>query len=209
MSGKNPTMLERVIGGDREALRELLEIHGPEVRSRIDREIGQVWRSQFDADDVMQVTYLEAFLQQSSLTANTEVSFVAWLRRIAMNNLRDAIKELGRQKRPHPANRVHGAKVAGTDSYVSLIHTLSSAEDTPSRHVAQDEASKAIESILQQMPADYATVIRRYDLGGEPIQQVAQSMGRSAGAVHMLRARAHERMRVMIGSETDFFSRTA
>ncbi|MEM8678589.1 MAG: sigma-70 family RNA polymerase sigma factor [Planctomycetota bacterium] len=200
-------LLEAVRAGDAEALRSLLEQHGPGVWQNIDKDIATQWRSVLDADDVMQVTYMEAFLQMESLSATETSGFVAWLRRIAQNNLRDAVKELGRKKRPHPAHRVHAA--ADQDSYVTLVEVLAQASETPSRAVAKDEAATALNSILSRLPPDYAEVVRRYDLLGEEIGSVAEAMGRSSGAIHMLRKRAHDRLRGLLGAETDFFSKTA
>ena len=202
-------LIDGVLAGDREAMRQLLGRCGPAVSDTIRREIGKTWQSLLDADDVMQVSYLEAFLQQDGIKAQTPAAFEAWLRKIAMNNLRDAVKELGRQKRPHPARRVVATAGAQDDSYVSLIHTLSDGGSTPSRAVARDEAAAAIEKVLQRLPDDYAQVIRLYDLEALPATEVAGRMQRSAGAIHMLRARAHDRMKRLIGGETDFFSQTA
>lgn len=202
---RDTQLLKACAGGDREAMRTLLQRHGPSVRQHVDREMGQVWRSVLDADDVMQVTYLEAFMQQDALKTTDGRAFAAWLRQIAMNNLRDAVKELGRQKRPHPAKRVE-ADGAANDSYISLIRCLSDAAGTPSRHVEAAEAAAAVHAVLRRLPPDYAEVIRLYDLENLPIADVSESMGRSQGAVHMLRLRAHDRLRSMIGQETDFFS---
>lgn len=207
MAEEDGVLLSRAVKGDAGALRSLLERYGPPVWSEVDRDIGPRLRSIIDADDVMQVTYMEAFLQIERLTARDVPAFIAWLRRIAQNNLRDAIKELERKKRPDPGRRVHAP--AGEDSYIALVDLLGETTTTPSRHVAAGEACEIIRAMLLRMPDDYATVIREYDLEGRSAPEVAASMGRSAGAIHMLRARAHDRLRSLLGAETNFFSRTA
>lgn len=205
MSEFDEQLLQRVKLGDREALRDLLRRYGPSVRERIDREIEPIWRSSLDADDVMQVTYLEAFLDQDRLVAESGPAFAAWLDRIAMNNLRDARRELGRGKRPHPARRVTGDGDRDA-SCVALVEMLSDGGDTPSRGVARAEVGQVVRALVERLPADYAEVIRLYDLDGQSIGDVAARMSRGTGAVHMLRLRAHDRLRLMIGRETDFFS---
>jgi RNA polymerase sigma-70 factor (ECF subfamily) len=199
-------LIDRVRAGDAEALRTLLERSGAEVWSAIDREIGPTWRSLVDADDVMQVTYLEAFLHAADIRGNDEPAFASWLHRIARNNLQDAIKELQRKKRPSPALRVPQSDSG--DSYQSLVELLGTTTSTPSRHVARQEASAAIEAALARMPAAYANVIRLYELEERDIDEVAAALGRSRGAIYMLKARAHELLRGLLGAETDFFSRT-
>jgi len=204
VADEDTTIVSRAVDGDPQALKTLLGRHGPAVWTTVNAEIGAQWRSLLDADDVMQVTYLEAFLQIGRLTGRDDAAFVAWLRRIALNNLRDAVKELGRKKRPNPAQRVHAT--AGEDSYITLVDRLTAPGGTPSRQVAREEAAAVIEDTLKRLPPDYATVLRLYDLDGQDIAQVAQVMGRSSGAIHMLRARAHDHLRSLLTSETDFFT---
>jgi DNA-directed RNA polymerase specialized sigma24 family protein len=38
-----------------------------------------------------------------------------------------------------------------------------------------------------------------FDLEGRPVQQIASALQRSEGAVYMLRARAHDRLREILG----------
>jgi DNA-directed RNA polymerase specialized sigma24 family protein len=58
------------------------------------------------------------------------------------------------------------------------------------------------------MPPDYSTVIRMYDLEGRGAESVASAMGRSTGAVYMLRSRAHDMLRTLIEG-SDFFTGTS
>jgi RNA polymerase sigma factor (sigma-70 family) len=200
-------LLARAIRGEAAPLRTLLERHGPQLWQEIHADIAAPWRSLLDADDVMQVTYMEAFLQIRRLATRNTAGFVGWLRRIAQNNLRDAIKELERKKRPSPARRVHAP--LGSDSHVALVELLGATSMTPSRHVAELEAGRIINNMLKRLPPDYGTVVRLYDIEGQPISEVAAAMKRSAAAVHMLRARAHDQLRELLGAETDFFSRVS
>lgn len=207
MADDESTLLSRVAARDADALRMLLERHGGAVWSAIQGDIAPQWRGMIEADDVMQVTYMEAFLRMDQLAARDAAGFVAWLRRIAQNNLRDAIKELQRKKRPPPAKRVQAG--AGDASYLSLVELLGATHSTPSRQVAREEAAQVIDAMLERLPPDYAKVIRLYDLEGLEIAAVGDRLGRRPGAVHMLRARAHERLRTLLGAETDFFTHTA
>jgi RNA polymerase sigma-70 factor (subfamily 1) len=202
-------LVARATGGDADALAALLAQFGPAVRHRLVGRIGQAWRSVLDEDDVMQVTYLEAFLRIRSFRPRGEAgaSFQAWLAQVAENNLRDAVRGLERAKRPDPRRRVTGG--VSQESYVSLVEMLGMTSTTPSRQAAGHEAADAIEAALAQLPADYRTVIRMYDLEGRDIEEVGRALKRSSGAVYMLRARAHDRLREVLGSASKFFSRPA
>lgn len=189
------------VGGDEDALTELLRRFGPTVRATVESGISEKWRSILDADDVMQVTYLEAFLRIDRFEPRGEGAFAAWLNQIARNNLRDAIEELSRQKRPQPQNRVMGS---ANESAVMFVEQLCGTTSTPSRHAAAREIAVALESAIGALPDDYATVVRLYDLEGKPVADVSSALGRSEGAVYMLRARAHDRLREAFGSASQW-----
>ena len=118
MSESDEALLAKAAQGDDDAMTALLKEYGPQVRGRINGRIADRYRSAFDEDDVMQVTYLEAFLRTGGFTAKGVDSFVAWLTRIAENNLRDAIKELKRIKRPPRDKKLTGV---GDASYASPL----------------------------------------------------------------------------------------
>lgn len=202
------SLVERAVKGERAAVASLLKACGPIVRARIAPKISGVWQSVLDADDVMQVTYLEAFLRIGRFDFRGPGSFIAWLTMVAENNLRDAIKELERMKRPSPKRQVKPSTGA-EDSYLALVELLGVTTTTPSIAAARGEIKSALDEALDKMPPDYAKVVRMYDLDGMSAQQVAEKIGKTPGAVYMLLARAHDRLKDTLGSESKYFSRTS
>ncbi len=198
-------LLARATSRDSAALGTLLERHGPRVREGIS--IARKWRSVLSVDDVMQVTYLEAFLRIGSFVPGDDGSFLAWIRRIATNNLRDAVKELGRAKRPPPERRLKAP--TSEDSFDALIECVGGTKTTPSRGAARHEAQRLLEKAIDGLPEDYQQVVREYDLEGRSASEVGSSMGRSKGAIYMLRARALDELRESLGSASKFFSHGA
>lgn len=198
-------LVTQAIRGDREALSALLDRYGDQVAYRLRGEISERWRSVLEVDDVMQITFLEVFLQIGSFTGSDAQSFSAWLGRIAENNLRDAIRGLQCEKRPQPAKRVQSP--AGRDSYMTLIELVADSTTTISRKAARNESELLLNAALKKLPADYEKVLRLYDLEGLSGPEVAERMGRRRGAVHMLRARALARLGELLGSESKFFSK--
>jgi RNA polymerase sigma-70 factor (ECF subfamily) len=196
-------LVPKAVHGDVEALSALLAFHGPQIERGL--KIGRQWQAVLESGDVMQVTYLEAFLQISRFRPEEAQSFVPWLRRIAENNLRDAIRSLERQKQP-PPNRQLVSSRDQTESFVYLYETIAATSSTPSRAMARKDVHRLLEAALERLPTDYATVIRLYDLEGRDIADVAATMQRSAGAVHMMRARAHERLGELLETAAVWFS---
>ncbi len=205
-SDKLEGLLRKARGGDRSALMSLLEHCGPRVRERIAPKIGGWLQAHLDADDVMQVTYLEVVLRLDKFTSGGVSGFMAWVTRLAENNLIDAVRALEASKRPSPRKQVSAARKPGGESYLGLVEMLGATYTTPSRDAAKEEAKGFLEIALEKLPPDYAKAIRMYDLEGCSIEEVGEALGRSQGAVYMLRARAHERLREAIGTESQFFS---
>ncbi|MDX2197804.1 MAG: sigma-70 family RNA polymerase sigma factor [Phycisphaerae bacterium] len=198
-------LLEAATGGDRDALVALLEHCGPLVRARLARKWAQEAPGKLDMDDVMQVTYLEAFLRVGQFESRGEGAFLAWLTQIAENNWRDAVRELGRQKRPPEARRIAPTNLE--QSATSLLDQLGWTSTTPSRTVGQREISSTVLAAMERLPLDYARVLQLYDLQGGAVERVASEMGRSTGAIFMLRARALDRLReILSGVLGDFGS---
>ncbi len=192
------------VRGDTVALSALLKRHDAELHGRLASKIGRLYRGLLDADDVLQVTYVEAFLRIEQFTVDRPDGILAWLSQAAENNLRDAIRLLNREKRPQPGKRITAA--AGGDSYSTLLSNLVGSGTTPSRGAGASEIQSIMERTLGDLPPDYAKVVRLYDLEGRAIGEVAQAMNRSQGAVHMLRSRAHDRLRELLGEAGNFFS---
>jgi RNA polymerase sigma factor (sigma-70 family) len=188
-------LLSSAAGGDVDALSLLLEQSTPLLRKHVSGRIGREWRALLEVDDVIQVTFVEAFLSITQCTARDGPGFSRWLQRIAENNISDAIRELNRLKRPPARKRLQDPADAPC---VALVELLAITSSTPSRRARRREACDVVTAALKKLPPDYQRVVRLYDLEGEPVRQVAQALGRSEGAVFMLLARAHERLRQLL-----------
>jgi len=196
MNPEQRRLLALAVAGDRDALGTLLEQFGPAIEHAL--RIDPRWQGAIDPSDVMQVTYIEAFLRIGGFEVERAAAFPAWLRQVAENNLRDAIRALESQGGGPRQRRVD---VGPSDaSYVGLLDLLASSVNTPSVSVRHGEAREFLYAALDRLPSDYAQAVRLYDLEGRPIDEVAAALGRSAGAVHMLRLRAHDRLRELLGS---------
>lgn len=202
-------LLAKAVAGDVKALTTLLEECAPKVRARIESRIGPHLRASLDADDVMQVTYIEVVMRLNRFKSGGASGFLAWLTRLAENNLIDAIRSLEAARRPDPSKRVTAGPRSGHESMMALIDVLSGSLTTPSRHAAKDEAAGHLEAAIRSLPKDYEKIVRLYDLEGKPMEEVAKELGRSEGAAYMLRARAHDRLREAMGPAGNFFSHQA
>jgi RNA polymerase sigma factor (sigma-70 family) len=86
------------------------------------------------------------------------------------------------------------------DSLADLYELVAVTESTPSRHAARNERRLELERAIQQLPKDYRVVVQMFDLEGRPATEVAEALGRSSGAVYMIRARAHRWLGELLGN---------
>ena len=123
---------------DGDALEELLRELGPAIGAGLS--IDRRWQASLDPEDVMQVTYLEAYVRMATLRARTTAEFRGWLARIAENNLRDALRALQRDKRPDGAGRRRATRGDG-GSAETLLGSLLDAHPTAGSVAAGREAA--------------------------------------------------------------------
>lgn len=200
-------LLPRAVAGDEAALTALLEAEHGALHAWVKARIGRKYQSTFSADDVLQITYLEAFMTIRRFRPESDGGFIRWLQTIAEHNIRDAIKELNRKRRPRPALRRDHLR--DDHSYVSLLALLPGSQTTPSQGAFRGEVRCLLDDAIAQLPPDYAHVVREFDLAGRDAAEVAREMGRSIGAVYMLRVRGHRWLAEILGESGDYFGRSA
>lgn len=186
--------VQSAVAGDTARLEALLRAALPAVRSGLD--IDARFRRAFDVEDVLQVTCLEAFLRIRSLDNCTVPGFLQWLRRMAENNLTDAIRALDRQKRPQAGNRI--TQGAAGQSARTLLLAVADPRATAGGQVELADELDRLRAAIAALPASYRQVIEQVDLAERTVVDVAAAMGRSEGAVHMLRSRAHDRLHELL-----------
>ena len=138
------------------------------------------------------------------LSGTDEHKFAGWLTRIAHCNLQDAIRMLEADKRGGSRHRVDTPQDG--DSYSGLLNQIQSPGSTPSRHVAKEEARRLLDQAIDSLPDAYRVVVRMHDLEGATAETVGKALNRSPGAVYMLRARAHDRLRALMGDTSNYFT---
>jgi RNA polymerase sigma factor (sigma-70 family) len=196
-------LLDSANRGDRDALAELLRRCAPPLRAKMAAQIDPVWRASIDEDDLLQVTYIEVFEGLKSARIQSVGAFVRWLERTAENNLRDAIRGLTAIKRGDPRRRIE-SRDGRDQASLELVARLEAHLQTPSWAFAAKEAGQWLRGALRKLPADYRQAVELLDLEQRTPAEAAEAMKRSSGAVHMLRARAHDRLRRMLPSSSSF-----
>lgn len=204
MPATDDELLSAARGGDEEALGELLRRHAAELRRSLAGRIPGVLRGVLSEEDLLQETYTDAFLAIGRFVPCGAGAFGAWLKRMAHNNLRDALRMVEAEKRGGGRRAVSGRSSEESlhALYQELMHD---SRTSPSGHAARNEAAGALTEALRKLPEPARRVIEDYDLQGRPVREVATDLGRSPGAVYLLRNRANRRLRELLGGSSRFF----
>ena len=184
----------RAVEGDLDELEHLLRALEPELRSSLS--IDSRWNRSFDRDDVLQVSYLEAYLRIRTLRTPTVAGLKGWLWRIAENNLKDAIRGLERGKRPDAKHRL--TRGPEGESARTLLAAMTGNDPTAGGQVSGKEDVERMRDAIDRLPASYRRIIDEVDLAERTIAEVAADWDKSVGALHMLRSRAHDRLRELL-----------
>ena len=195
-------LLARARSGDAAILGRLLASYRNYLRLMADTQMGPALRSRVEPSDLVQEALLEAHRDFGEFQGGHEGELLAWLRRILAHNLYNQARHFAAQQ-GDAAREVSLEQVqAGVErSSLALGRCLADVGETPSQAAVQREAALRLADALARLPADYQTVLLLRVYEEMPAEEVAQHMGRTAGAVRMLQMRALAALREHLAAE--------
>lgn len=138
------------------------------------------------AEDVLQAAFVKGLERQGSL--RDEESAVAWFFRLLRNAVTDHHRRRGAEARALPRT--------DPDQEVPV-------EDEPLRA----EVCRCVRDLVPSLKPEYAEMVRRADLDGTPLQQLAADLGitpnNAAVRLHRARAALKRRLEVSCGTCTE------
>ncbi len=156
------------------------------------------------ADDVLQEVWSAAFKGRATLRSNDLQRVNAWLNTIADRKVLDAIRTAKAVKRGGRHERVR--KPANRSSLAELVSIVGAPTPTPSGDASAREASDAVQIALGSLPERKREAISLRYLKGLSVEDVAEQMDTTAGAVRGLVFRGLLEMRHRMGHARQFFS---
>jgi RNA polymerase sigma-70 factor (ECF subfamily) len=186
--------------GDETALSQLCNVYGERVRRLIRLRLDQRLRPKLDSVDIVQDALILALGSLQDFTYKDEGDFLRWLSTIAENRLRDILDGFHADKRDVRKEipfRKEGRSTAG-----GSIGAAGPVRDTtPSVILGKKEALDRLEKALDGLKPEYKEIIVLKKIEGLSHAEIAKRLGKNAGAVRMLLARAMAALTLAYGRE--------
>jgi RNA polymerase sigma-70 factor (ECF subfamily) len=180
-------LLQRIRAGDRQAADELFAAHQDRLCLAIRIGFPRELRAVLDAEDLVQRTVLNALLALDDFEYSGEGTFLSWLTRIAANQIRDALRHHGRQRRD--VRREHHLESEATGGE-ELGRRLSAEQPTPSEHAIGNETRALLERGLDSLSERHRELLVQIDVLGVEAEVIAEREGKSVDAIRVAAHRA-------------------
>jgi RNA polymerase sigma-70 factor (ECF subfamily) len=181
METASSTLLLAARNGSEEALGELLDRVGNRLLAIIRLRMGSSLRASLESRDILQLVLMKAFTRIGQVQAESGGSFMAWLARIAENEIRDQATHFRRQRRD--AARQVPLDQIGSAELGERVRSQAS-------QVVLGQQMELLEQALEQLSPEHREVIVLRKLEEHSFAEIGERMGRSPDACRMLLARA-------------------
>ena len=183
MDERDPSVVARAAGGDRDAFQALVELHSRYIYSLAHRMTGNAQ----DAEDVVQETWLKAHKQLSRFEARAD--FRTWLHRITVNCSIDLIRARRHREDAHdPVDLEQGP----------LSERGAEAQATPERMTASAQISDRVNEALGLLTALERAAFTLRHVEGMSIEEVGAKLGMKSSATKHSIFRAVKKMRAAL-----------
>lgn len=184
-------LLQRARQGSETALNELFDRVAGRLLALIRLRLGRSLRSRLESRDILQATLLKAFLRLDQLRDEDAATLMAWLARIAANEIRDQADFHGRRRR----DAARETPLADVQSR-RLIQQIRS----QTSRLALDEEMQRLERALDDVAPHYREIIILRKFEELEFAAIGERLGKSADACRMLYARAMAAVTLKLGA---------
>lgn len=189
-------VLQKAKAGDAACVGELLSVYRDYLLGIAVARLDPRVRARCNPSDVVQETLLEAFRDFHQFRGGLEREFLAWIRQILSNNLARMVElHLLTDKRDLRRERPIEQAVAGESKLERRDYWLTDDGNSPSSIFQKKEQLATMLERINKLPAHYRDVLLLRHIEELSFDDVAQRLGKSAGAVRMIWLRALEQLR--------------
>jgi RNA polymerase sigma-70 factor (ECF subfamily) len=189
--------------GSNSCLGRLLSLYTNYLKLLVAAQMDNRLRGRVSPSDVVQDTFFEAHRDFGQFRGQSTGEFVAWLRKIVVNNILRVVEQHVLAEKRDVRREVSLEEMGRRlEQSTARLETLLAVEgESPSGCAVRNEHEIILADALAELPKDYRDVIVMRHIEGLPFEEVARRMERTSGAVRMLWLRALKNLREMIGPE--------
>jgi RNA polymerase sigma-70 factor (ECF subfamily) len=187
-------VIARAKAGDRHALGSLLEEYRAYLQMLVWVQIDRRLRSKFDADDLLQETFLAAHRAIVRFRGTTEEEFLAWLRGILAHVFANQVRRYHGTGRRDP--RLERALQSRFEqSSEGFILGLAAPASSPSQRIIRHERAVLLAKALDRLGPVAREILLLRHFQDLSFPEIARRMGRTVDGVKNLWIRALARLR--------------
>jgi RNA polymerase sigma-70 factor (ECF subfamily) len=194
----DPALVAAAVAGDQVALQRLLLAHYDTLARRVRARLPPRLQATQAVEDILQLTFLQAFRDITRFEPRADATFGDWLNRIAENRLLDAIKQHDCEKRGGGWHRV-GEGIGDESGMAPLLDWIASDDKSPSSVVARGEALQALQVALASLDQDQREALRLRLVEGKSLEETAAALGRTPDAIRGLIYRGKQELSEAMG----------
>jgi len=172
---------------DPEAFSRLFARFAPRLRLLVEARLGRHLRRRIAADDILQVTFLEAFRTLDRFEDRGPGSFYRWLGYLAKQRVIDAARHHGAA---YQDMRRDLTAEGGEGERGALLRQLAASVSTPSGRAEVTELRTRIAEALHELPDVHRNVLIQHDLEKRTYEEIGRDLGKSKAWVCGKRAEA-------------------
>ncbi len=150
-------------------------------------------QGKIDPSDVVQETLLKAHRNLDQFRGRTDAELAAWLRRILVNNLADAVRKYQRE-----VDAACALAAGVEESSARLEAWLAESGPSPSDLAARDEQLLRTAEALARLPDDQRRAVELHYLQDASLAEIAAATGRTEASVAGLLRRGLQKLRELL-----------
>lgn len=188
--------------GSVESLGSLLQLYTNYLKLLVLAQLEKNLRVRVSPSDVVQETFFEAHRDFPQFRGQSSAEFLAWLRRILVNNLCRVVEQhiLAEKRDVRREVSMERLATALEQSTARLEAVIPDPGSSPSAGAHRREIEIVLADQLAELPSDYRDVIVLRHIEALPFDEIGRRMERSSGAVRMLWLRAVKMLRERLGA---------
>jgi RNA polymerase sigma-70 factor (ECF subfamily) len=172
-------LLDRARAGEREAMDRLLQRASAKLLALIRLRMGRGLRARLESRDILQATLVKAWGRLDQLQDPDRRALMAWLARIAENEIRDQADFHGRLRRD-----------ADRDASLPEAAAVPSPVRSALSQVIWNERAERVEQAMESLSEAHREIIVLRKLEELGFREIGERLGKSEDACRMLYGRA-------------------